>query len=385
MKRLAVLGSTGSVGSACLEVVESFPDEFEVVAIGAGHNLDRLRRQVARHRPALVAVAEADAARTLAAEFHSSRFVAGEHGLIDVARCEHADMVVSALVGSVGLAPTLAAVEAGKDIALANKEVLVMAGELVMTAVRDAEVNMLPVDSEHSAIHQALQAGPADSVLRIILTASGGPFRTWSTDRMATAGVDDALAHPTWWMGRKISIDSATMMNKGFEVIEAHHLFGVPCSDIDVVVHPQSLVHSLVEYRDGSTIAQLGPTSMRHPILYALAWPERMASGTPPLDLTATGTLEFEPFDETRFPAVGLARNAAEAGGEMPVVLNAANEIAVQRFLGGRCAFGDIITIVQQTLERWSPASHVLENLDHVRAIDAEARTMADGFGNDRA
>jgi 1-deoxy-D-xylulose-5-phosphate reductoisomerase len=202
---------------------------------------------------------------------------------------------------------------------------------------------------------------------------------------MATAGIDDALAHPTWRMGRKISIDSATMMNKGFEVIEAHHLFGLPSGDIDVVVHPQSLVHSLVEYSDGSTIAQLGPNTMRHPILYALAWPRRMTAPTPALDLTATKSLTFEPLDGARFPAVDLARKAIEAGAELPVVLNAANEIAVQRFLDGRCAFGDIITIVQTTLERWSPGSHIVGNLDHVRAIDAEARTMADGLGNDRA
>jgi 1-deoxy-D-xylulose-5-phosphate reductoisomerase len=286
-------------------------------------------------------------------------------------------MVVAALVGSVGLVPTIAAVRAGKDIALANKETLVVAGNLVMDEVRRADVSLLPVDSEHNAIHQALRVGPVGAAIKLILTASGGPFRLWSAEKMARATTEEALDHPTWRMGPKITIDSATMMNKGLEIIEAHHLFGFPEERIEVVVHPQSLVHSLVEYIDGTTIAQLAANDMRHPILYALSWPNRLQNQLPHLDLVGAPALTFEAPDEVRFPALGLARSALRAGGEMPAVLNAANEEAVSVFLEGRCALAAVAATVAKTLEDWDFRNRPLENLEQALAADREARDLA--------
>jgi 1-deoxy-D-xylulose-5-phosphate reductoisomerase len=377
MKNIAILGSTGSVGTSTLNVVEAHPEHFQVVALAAGRNLDVLRPQIKAHQPEVVGVARSEDARTLAREFSATRFVSGGEGLEEVACCEEAEMVVAALVGSVGLAPTLAAVRAGKDVALANKETLVVAGSLVMDEVRRAGVELLPVDSEHNAIHQALRVGPEGSAIRLVLTASGGPFRSWSAEEMARATIDDALDHPTWRMGPKISIDSATMMNKGLEIIEAHHLFGFPEERIDVAVHPQSLIHSLVEYVDGTTIAQLSVNDMRHPILYALSWPDRQANRLPRLDLVNAPALTFEAPDEVRFPALGLARSALRAGGEMPAVLNAANEVAVAAFLEGRCALPAVAATVADTLEGWNMNNRPLEDLEQALAADREAREIA--------
>jgi len=377
MKNIAILGSTGSVGTSTLEVVTAHPERFRVVALAAGHNLDVLRTQITVHRPEVVGVARSEDARMLAREFSATRFFSAGEGLDEVACCEAAEMVVVALVGSVGLAPTLAAVRAGKDIALANKETLVVAGSLVMDEVRRAGIELLPVDSEHSAIHQALRVGPEGSAVKLVLTASGGPFLSWSAEEMARATVDDALDHPTWSMGPKITIDSATMMNKGLEIIEAHHLFGFPEERIEVVVHPQSLVHSLVEYVDGTMIAQLAVNDMRQPILYALSWPDRLMNDLPRLELVSAPALTFEAPDEVRFPTLGLARSALRAGGEMPAVLNAANEVAVAAFLEGRCALPAVAATVAETLDEWVDQNRPLEDLEQALAADREARELA--------
>jgi 1-deoxy-D-xylulose-5-phosphate reductoisomerase len=286
-------------------------------------------------------------------------------------------MVVAALVGAIGLVPTLEAIRAGKDIALANKETLVVAGALVMAEAAAAGVRLLPVDSEHNALHQGLRVGPVGAVKRLILTASGGPFRTWSAERIQQATVADALAHPTWKMGPKISVDSATMMNKGLEIIEAHHLFGLAEDRIAVVIHPQSLVHSLVEYVDGTLIAQLSVNDMRFPILYALSWPERLPSPLPPLDLVQAGQLTFEAPDPDRFPALELARQALRSGGEMPAVLNAANEVAVDAFLHGMLPFAGITATTGGILEVWEGRNRPLHSLEQALAADAEARRLA--------
>jgi 1-deoxy-D-xylulose-5-phosphate reductoisomerase len=286
-------------------------------------------------------------------------------------------MVVVALVGAAGLAPTVAAVRAGKDVALANKETLVAAGELVMAEVRSAGIGLLPVDSEHCAIHQILHARPVTDVARIVLTASGGPFRSWTPSDIANASIEQALAHPSWRMGPKITIDSATMMNKGLEIIEAQHLFGLAEAHIDVIVHPQSLVHSMVEFVDGSLIAQLSANDMRHPILYALSWPDRLPNRFPRLDLVSSPPLGFEDPDSERFPALELARAAARSGGEMPTVLNAANEVGVEAFLNGRCRLPSITATVEDTLTQWAPRNRALESIEHALAVDFESRELA--------
>jgi 1-deoxy-D-xylulose-5-phosphate reductoisomerase len=377
MKHIAVLGSTGSIGSSTLSVVESHPDRFKILALAAGQNIDLLRRQIAHHRPRVVAVAHSDDARILAQEFADTRFVSGADGLDEVACCEAVGAVVCGLTGSIGLAPTIAAIRAGKDIALANKETLVMAGGLVMSEVERNGVNLLPVDSEHAAIHQLLGSSSPVGVARLVLTASGGPFRAWPTHRIAEASVEDALAHPTWRMGPKTTIDSATMMNKGLEIIEAHHLFSMPEEKISVIVHPESLVHSMVEYLDGTTIAQLAPNDMRFPILYALSWPDRLPSRMVGLDLTLAPSLTFEAPDEGRFPALGLARWALRDGGEMPTVLNAANEIAVASFLDGHCTLPSIAASVEATLNRWSNRNTPLMDIEQAIAVDHDAREIA--------
>jgi len=377
MKRLAVLGSTGSIGTSTLSVVEAFPDRFSVVALAAGGNVELARDQALKLRPELLSVADPAAAGALAEELPGVRVVAGDDGLMEVARHPDADTVVAALVGSVGLLPTMAAIGDGKAIALANKETLVVAGDLVMAAARERGVDILPVDSEHNAIHQALRVGPGDRVRRLLLTASGGPFRTWSAERIRNATVEQALAHPTWKMGPKITIDSATMMNKGLEIIEAHHLFDMPAERISVLVHPQSLVHSLVEYVDGTLIAQLSINDMRFPILYALSWPDRLPSPYPALDLARAGALEFEAPDEERFPALALAREALAAGGEMPAVLNGANEAAVAELLGGRIPFFAIPEIIRETLDVWSGRNRPLASIEQATAADREARRIA--------
>ncbi|MEN8164564.1 MAG: 1-deoxy-D-xylulose-5-phosphate reductoisomerase [Acidobacteriota bacterium] len=377
MKSLSVLGSTGSIGLSTLSVVEAFPDRYRIEALAAGINLEVLRPQITTHRPSVVAVRHQEDAATLAGDFPGTRFSWGPEGLEEVACADAAHTVVAALVGSVGLASTLAAIRAGKNVALANKETLVVAGDVVMAAAADAGVDILPVDSEHNAIHQALRVGPADRVKRLILTASGGPFRTWSAEKIERATLEETLNHPTWKMGPKITVDSATMMNKGLEIIEAHHLFGMPSEAIDVLVHPQSLVHSLVEYVDGTLMAQLSVNDMRFPIMYALAWPDRLTSPLPALDLAQVAQLTFEAPDPIRFPALRLARQALEAGGEMPAVMNAANEVVVAALLEGACGFSDITSTVEGVMDRWLARNRPLIDLEQALAADEEARHLA--------
>jgi 1-deoxy-D-xylulose-5-phosphate reductoisomerase len=379
MKALSLLGSTGSIGKNVLAVVRQFPDQFRIVGLSAGRSVDLLAAQVLEFEPECVSVGEPALAETLAAQLPPSyrcRIVSGLDGNCMVASLPTADMVVSAVVGSVGLLPALAAIRAGKDLGLANKETLVMAGRLIMEAVRAHGVRLLPIDSEHSAIFQALEAGRREDVARIILTASGGPFRTWSIEALTAAAPDQALAHPNWAMGRKISIDSATLMNKGLEVIEARWLFDVPPEQIEVVVHPQSIVHSLVEYRDGSVVAQLGIPDMRIPIAYALSFPERLELGLSRLNLAQCGGLAFEPPDHVRFPALHLAYEALAMGGVKPAALNAANEVAVEAFLAGRIGFTQIAEIVAVALRTTTQGDEL--DLQAILAADLEARAVAE-------
>ncbi|MEO6435296.1 MAG: 1-deoxy-D-xylulose-5-phosphate reductoisomerase, partial [Tepidisphaeraceae bacterium] len=364
MKRIAIIGSTGSIGTSALSVIDAHPDRLRVVGLAAARSVDALAAQIARYRPAVVAIGDAAHVDALARVSSGTRVVGGPRGLIEVATHPDVDIVLCASSGTSALEAVLAAIEAGKTIALANKEVLVMAGELVTAAARARGVALLPVDSEHNAIHQCLHGRHAAEVRKLVLTASGGPFRTWSADRLATATPEDALRHPTWQMGRKITIDSATLMNKGLEVIEAHWLFDVPADRIEVVVHPQSIVHSIVELTDGSTIAQLGVTDMRLPIQYAFSYPERWGALLPPLDLTRCAALEFHAPDTGRFPCLRLAYQALTAGGTMPVVLNAANEVAVDAFLGGRLPFPAIAQIIERTL-----SAHDVQRTDSLAGV----------------
>jgi 1-deoxy-D-xylulose-5-phosphate reductoisomerase len=377
VKRLAVLGSTGSIGVATLDVVTRFPERFTVTALAAGRNVARLREQVRAFRPAFVAVADEPAAEELRREFPGLEVMAGDEGRVAAATHPDATTVVGALVGALGLVPTWRALLLGRDVLLANKETLVVAGALIMAAAAEHGAMVMPIDSEHNALHQALRVGPAAAVRRLVLTASGGPFRTFPPARLASVTVAEALAHPTWSMGPKISIDSATMMNKGLEIIEAHHLFGMSEERIAVLVHPESRVHSLVEYVDGTLIAQLSINDMRFPILYALAWPERLPSPFGALDLAAVGSLHFEAADEQRFPALRLARAALRTGGTMPAVMNAANEVAVAAFLAGRLRFTDITVLVETTMERAAPSTAALGSIDDALAADREARAWA--------
>lgn len=374
MKRLAILGSTGSIGTATLDVAERFPDRFDVVTLAAGRNLVRLRDQVARFRPQLVAVAEPVDAAELQADFPGIRVLSGAEGRIAAATHPEVTTVMGAFVGALGLIPTWHAVAAGREILLANKETLVVAGELIMAAAARSGAVILPVDSEHNALHQALRVGPAGTVRRLILTASGGPFRSRPAEELARVTVAETLAHPTWEMGAKITVDSATMMNKGLEIIEAFHLFGLPEPDIQVVVHPESRIHSLVEYVDGTLIAQLSVNDMRFPILYAMAYPERLPSPFGSLDLVALGALHFEAADPDRFPCLRLAREALRAGGTVPAVMNAANEIAVEAFLAERLPFPGIPAVVEDAMNRELAGTVRLEGLDTALAADARGR-----------
>ncbi|MHB8769803.1 MAG: 1-deoxy-D-xylulose-5-phosphate reductoisomerase [Syntrophales bacterium] len=386
MKRIVILGSTGSIGVNTIEVIGGHPEEFTVTALAAGTNVELLRRQIDRFRPAVAAVADEEHARRLREMLGprgSTAVCWGSEGYREAASVG-ADMAVSAMVGAAGLLPTLAAIESGKQIALANKETLVMAGGIVLRTARERGVSIIPVDSEHSAVFQCLQGHRGEDVRRIILTASGGPFRDCSAEELRTVTPERALRHPNWSMGRKITIDSATMMNKGLEIIEARWLFGLPVSAIDVLIHPQSVVHSLVEYRDGALIAQLGVPDMRIPIAYALSFPRRLAPASPFLDLAGVGTLEFFPPDPVRFPALGIASAAANRGGTMPAVLNAANECAVAAFIDGRIGFLDICTVTKQVLER-----HCVQDEPEIDAILSadrwareEAKHIIEGMGN---
>jgi 1-deoxy-D-xylulose-5-phosphate reductoisomerase len=385
MKRIAILGSTGSIGRQSLKVVESLQGRFEVVSLAAGSNVALVAEQVRKHRPKLVSVGTEQGARELRDTLKAGRrrgedtdlpeIVFGPEGIELVAIHPDAEIVVSGAVGVVGLAATYKAIEHGKDIALANKEVLVAAGEVVMAAVKRHGVALLPVDSEHNAIHQCLRAGEPKEVKRLVLTASGGPFRKTAISKLAKVTPKQALAHPNWKMGQRITIDSATLMNKGFEVIEARWLFGMDLDRIQVVIHPQSTIHSMVEYVDGSILAQLGPTDMRMPIQYALTYPERVLSNECALDWSALRKLEFEDVPLRKFPCLALAKEAMRQGGPLPCALNAADEIAVAAFLEKRLSFLGIAEVIEKVLEKMPRTK--LNGIDDVLAADSEARRLA--------
>lgn len=378
---IAILGSTGSIGCNTLRVIESFGGErFRVVALGAGQNVQTLAGQIAKHLPELVSVETEAAAHDLRARLFERdvdlpRILIGEAGLIEIATHPQADTIVSATVGAVGFVPTLRALEAGKRVALATKETLVMAGELMTQAACTSGAELLPVDSEHNALHQCLRGEKHAEVRRIVLTASGGPFRTKTKSQMQEASVAEALLHPTWNMGAKITIDSATLMNKGLEVIEAHWLFGFSPDQIGIVVHPESVVHSMVELVDGSVIAQLGVTDMRHAIQYALTYPDRYDSELPPLDLTTLSALHFEPPDLDRFPCIALAYRALREGGTLPAAMNAANEVAVQAFIDERISLTDIPRVIEAVMDshHTQPANQLARILEADRAARLSA------------
>ncbi|MDR3629292.1 MAG: 1-deoxy-D-xylulose-5-phosphate reductoisomerase [Desulfocapsaceae bacterium] len=378
MKRVTLLGATGSIGLNVLDVVRQFPQQFRIVGLAAGRNIALLKTLILEFSPQLVSVLDAEHAAGLCSmlpEGWRAKVVWGTSGNELVASLADADMTISAIVGAAGLIPTLAAINAGKDIGLANKETLVMAGRLVMDAVKRNGVRLLPVDSEHSAIFQALEGGRKEDLEKIILTASGGPFREKTSLELDQAGPEQALAHPNWNMGRKISIDSATLMNKGLEVIEAKWLFDVPLEKIEVVIHPQSIVHSLVEFHDGSVLAQLGVPDMRIPIAYALSYPGRLALNLKKLRLSQCGELQFYEPDHDRFPALGLAFEAIRQGGLMPAILNGANEVAVEAFLSARIGFTSIARVVTSTMERMSNSRE--DSLEQILAADLGARLEA--------
>ncbi|MBC1262198.1 1-deoxy-D-xylulose-5-phosphate reductoisomerase [Synechococcus sp. BSF8S] len=396
MKAISVLGSTGSIGTQTLAIVEEFPERFRVVALTAGRNLDLLIDQIRRHAPEVVALADAEDVpelrRRLEALDPSQRplrqpeLLGGGEGLCAAAAWCSAELVVTGIVGCAGLLPTLAAIRAGKDLALANKETLIAAGPVVLPALQASGSRLLPADSEHSALFQCLQGTPwADTarlstgvptpgLRRIQLTASGGAFRDWPAADLAKATVADATSHPNWSMGRKITVDSATLMNKGLEVIEAHYLFGLDYDHIEIVIHPQSIIHSMVELADSSVLAQLGWPDMRLPLLYCLSWPERLETPWRRLDLTEVGQLTFRAPDQAKYPCMGLAYAAGRAGGTMPAVLNAANEQAVALFLEERITFLDIPRLIEAVCERHGPDLQQNPSLDDVLAIDAWAR-----------
>lgn len=384
---ITVLGATGSIGLSTLDVIGRHPDRYRVFALSGFSRLVELEALCLRHRPRFVVVPELEQARALQDRLNSAglqaRVLAGEAGLCEVSAHPEVDAVMAAIVGAAGLKPTLAAVEAGKRVLLANKEALVMSGALFMDAVRASGAVLLPIDSEHNAIFQCMPADYARGlgevgVRRILLTASGGPFRETPLEQLAQVSPEQACAHPNWSMGRKISVDSASMMNKGLELIEACWLFDAPPSKVEVVIHPQSVIHSLVDYIDGSVLAQLGNPDMRTPIAHALAWPQRIDSGVSPLDLFSIARLDFSAPDEQRFPCLRLARQAAEAGGSAPAMLNAANEVAVAAFLERRIRFTDIPVIIDDVLNREMSAP--VESLDAVLAADQCARSAAQAW-----
>src|SRR5882672_386394 len=381
VRGISILGSTGSIGCNPLRVIEALGcEQFSVVALAAGRNIGKLVDQISRFRPELVSVKDEESAEELRTELQQHgislpRLALGVDGLVEVATHDQADCVVSATVGAVGFVPTLRALEAGKRVALANKETLVMAGELMTRAAERSGAELLPVDSEHNALHQCLRGEKRSEVRRIILTASGGPFRTCDKAAMSSATVAEAMKHPTWSMGAKITIDSATLMNKGLEVIEAHWLFGYSADEINIVVHPESVVHSMIELIDGSVIAQMGVTDMRHAIQYALTYPERHASELPSLDLAALSALHFEAPDLERFPCIPLAYRALRTGGTLPAALNAANEEAVQAFIEERISFADIPQVIASVMDGHRTID--VSSLDTVVDADRSARAAA--------
>jgi 1-deoxy-D-xylulose-5-phosphate reductoisomerase len=378
MRRLVILGSTGSVGTQALDVVRRNADRFEVVGLAAAQSHELLVGQIREFLPPVVAVSDEAAAEELAAGLSGLRgvdIVAGPDAAERLARDSDADMVLNAMVGAIGLGPTLATLQSGKMLALANKESLIVGGELVMDLVKGEPDRLVPVDSEHAALAQCLRGERRDDLRRVLITASGGPFRGWTADELARASVKEALAHPTWRMGPKITIDSATLMNKGFEVIEAHFLFGLDCSQIDVVVHPESVIHGVAEFRDGSMMAQLSKPDMRLSIQLALAYPDRLQTGIGRLDLAAVGSLSFEPVDRTAFPALDLAYRAGGLGGTYPAVMNAANEVAVGAFLDDAIQLTDIAEVSATVVDEHEPAP----------VVSAVSLERADGWARRRA
>jgi 1-deoxy-D-xylulose-5-phosphate reductoisomerase len=390
---VTLLGSTGSIGVNTLDVIARHPDRFRVIALTANTRVEKLAEQCIRFQPQYAVMADADAASRLQQKLQAAapdvQVLSGADGLVNVAAMDGADFVMAGIVGAAGLLPSLAAAHSGKRVLLANKEALVMSGTLFMQAVQEHGATLIPVDSEHNAILQCLPddytpGAPPRGVRRIMLTASGGPFRTLPLGKLASVTPEQACAHPNWVMGRKISVDSATMMNKGLEVIEAGWLFGLPMERIEVLLHPQSIIHSLVEYEDGSLLAQMGNPDMRIPISHALGWPQRIVSGAHQLDLLAVGKLQFEAPDSARYPCLALAISAWRSGGTAPAILNAANEVAVQSFLEKRIAFTAIHMVIRQTLEQC--AVHEADSLETILADDASARAAAlECIGSGRA
>ena len=380
MKTLSILGSTGSIGVSTLEIVAAYPDRFRVAAMTAGRNLELFARQIRQFTPRIAAVASREDVPRLKdlCSGLDVEILGGVDGLTAAATADEAEMIVAAIVGAAGLAPTAAAVRAGKDIALANKETLVTAGHLFMDMISEYGVKLYPVDSEHSAVFQSIEGHRSQDISKIILTASGGPFRNTPVDQLARVTVRDALNHPNWSMGRKITIDSATMMNKGLEVLEARWLFDAPVEKIEVNIHPQSIIHSMVEYVDGCVIAQLGTPDMKAPIAYALSHPERVATGVTPLDLTTFSGLTFFKPDMDKFRCLGLAYRAINEGESMPAVMNAANEIAVEAFLKGEIGFLQIPEVIERTMD--AHQAHDLKSIDEVLQADSWGRDTAQGI-----
>ncbi len=376
-RRTVILGCTGSIGQSSLKVAEDIPERMEIVGLAAARSVQPFLEQVRTWKPLCAALADPHAAAEARAQLGANgpEILEGEDGLCTLATLPEADLVIIAIVGTAGLRPALAAIEAGKDIAIASKEILVMAGEAVMEAARRKGVRVLPVDSEHNAIFQCLEGRQASEVSRLILTASGGPFRTWPADTLSGVTPAQALKHPTWEMGRKISIDSATLFNKGLEMIEARWLFDIPMQRVEVVVHPQSIIHSMVEFVDSSVLAQLSVTDMCFPIQYAVTWPERVPNRLPPINFAQLAKLEFEAPRTGDFPALNLAREAGETGGTLPAVLNAANEIAVDAFLAGRCSFPAIWETVTAVMQSHRVETH--PDLETILNADAQAREAA--------
>ncbi|MDZ8023445.1 MAG: 1-deoxy-D-xylulose-5-phosphate reductoisomerase [Nostoc sp. DedQUE11] len=378
MKAITLVGSTGSIGTQTLDIVSQYPDQFRIVGLAAGRNVEMLAAQIRQFRPQIAAICLEDGLPALKEAVKDLDpqpiLLAGEAGVIEVARYSEAQTVVTGIVGCAGLLPTIAAIEAGKDIALANKETLIAGGPVVLPLIQKHGVKLLPADSEHSAIFQCLQGVPKNGLRRILLTASGGAFRDWDVEKLAEVTVADALKHPNWSMGRKITVDSATLMNKGLEVIEAHFLFGLDYDDIEIVIHPQSIIHSLIELQDTSVLAQLGWPDMRLPLLYALSWPDRIYTNWERLDLVKAGNLTFREPDHQKYPCMQLAYAVGKAGGSMPAVLNAANEQAVALFLEEKIRFLDIPRCIEWVCDRHQNDNHTNPSLDDILAADKWAR-----------
>jgi len=378
MKKISILGSTGSIGTQTLDIVTDHPDKFQVVGLATGNNIQLLSEQIRQFRPQIVAInneSQLEDLKSLISDLdYTPIILAGKEGVIEVARYGDSESVVTGIVGCAGLLPTIAAITAGKDIALANKETLIAGGPVVLPLVEKHRVKLLPADSEHSAIFQCLQGVPTGGLKKIILTASGGAFRDLPVEKLPQVTVADALKHPNWSMGRKITIDSATLMNKGLEVIEAHYLFGVDYNAIDIVIHPQSIIHSLIELQDTSVLAQLGWPDMRLPLLYALSWPERIYTDWEPLNLVKAGSLTFKEPDHQKYPCMGLAYAAGRAGGAMPAVLNAANEQAVALFLEEKISFLDIPRVIEKVCDCFTIHNSSTPSLDDILAADNWAR-----------